>query len=204
MKRTFFSCAALLLLARCGGEPREAVRSAPLAAPATVKPVEPPPLAVVEDAAPPSPEPETPPVKSVPPPLPATSKLARGTGAPADAALAAGDLAYEADDFARAEVKFKEALALAPKDAAPLVGLARIAIAKTNVPTDYNAAPRNPALEKAAVDLKRALKLDPEFAPAYTELGRVWLILGKADDALATLRKAVVLAPRDPEAHSGL
>src|SRR5690349_18386838 len=64
-----------------------------------------------------------------PAPLPATTKLARGTGSPADGALVAGDAAYDADDFALADDKYREAAGLAPKDAAPLVGLARVAIA---------------------------------------------------------------------------
>jgi hypothetical protein len=85
---------------------------------------------------------------SAPPaPLPATTKLARGTGGAADDALRAGDAAYDADDFALAEVKYKEAANLAPKDAAPVVGLARVAVARTNLPTDYNAAPKHPVLE---------------------------------------------------------
>ena len=97
-----------------------------------------------------------------------------------------GDTAFDADDFALAESHYKEAAHLSPSDAAPLVGLARVAIAKTNVATDYNASPRNPALEKVATQLRQAVKLDPTFAPAHTELGRVLLILGKADEALAS------------------
>ena len=130
--------------------------------------------------------------------------LSRGTGSRSDAALALGDTAFEADDFGSAEARYREAAGLAPKDAAPLVGLARVEIAKTNVATNYNAAPKNPVLEKAVASLKQAIKLDSAFAPAYTELGRALLILGKADDALAALHKAIELAPRDPEAHSGL
>ena len=154
-------------------------------------------------APPPEPEPQAPP-PGPPPPLPATAKLARGTGTPSDSALAAGDLAFDADDFAKAEEKYREAAKRAPKDAAPLVGLARVGMAKTNLATDYNIAPKNPALEKAVAQLRQAIKLDAKFAPAHIELGRALLMLGKAPDALAALHKAVELSPDDAEAHSAL
>ena len=201
--------AASCMLVACvgaGGEPKEPPR--PAAGPAVSGET----TAVQADAAASTFQVEAPPVSSrasseapeTPAPLPATTKLARGTGSPADGALMAGDAAYDADDFALADDKYREAAGLAPKDAAPLVGLARVAIAKTNLPTDYNAAPKHPVLEKVASQLRQAIKLDAQFAPAYTELGRALLMLGKAAEAMVTLRKAVDLAPRDPEAHSGL
>src|SRR5262245_53410229 len=141
---------AALLIAACGGAPKESVRSVagppltieapPVDAGAPVS--EPPP-----SQAPPAPEPNR---SSAAPsaPLPVTTKLARGTGSPADAAMQAGDAAFDADDFNQADLKYREAAGLAPKEAGPLVGLARVAIAKTNLPTDYNAAPKHPVLEK--------------------------------------------------------
>jgi len=183
------------------GEPKEPVRTVqgpPLLA--EVAPLDAGPAPQAPD---PGPAPQAAP-ESTPAPLPVTTKLARGTGTPADAALQAGDAAYDADNFVVAEAKYREAAGLAPKDAAPLVGLSRVAIAKTNLATDYNVAPKNPVLEKAAAQLKQAIKLDAQSAPAHTELGRALLMLGKADEALVSLRKAVELSPRDPEAHSGL
>ena len=187
-----FALAAYALSA-CGGSSPEPVRSAsgpPLvvdtsAADAGAF------LQVAPSAAAPLPPKDEP--AAVPAPLPATTKLARGNGSRADAALQAGDAAYDADDFALAETKYREASTLAPKDGAPLVGLARVAIAKTNLPTDYNAAPKHPLLEKTAAQLRQAIKLDPQFAPAHTELGRALLMLGKADDALVAFRKAIEL-----------
>src|SRR5215471_8705845 len=190
----------------CGADSHEPPRSP---APAPVETSQPSPVAnpeaaprAVEPAEAPNgvSEPEPPP----PAPLPVTASLARGTGSPADDALAAGDKAYDADDFATAEARYRQAMALAPKDAAAIVGLCRVAIAKTKLPTDFNAAPGHPVLERAVTDLRRALRLDASFAPAHVELGRALLMLGKADAALGALRKAVELAPRDPEAHSGL
>src|SRR5258706_13252102 len=89
--------------------------------------------------------------EQAPPPLPATTKLSRGSGSKIDAALALGDTAFEADDFASAEARYREAAGLGPNDAAPLVGMARVAIAKTNGHTDDNAPPKNTMLGKAAL-----------------------------------------------------
>jgi Flp pilus assembly protein TadD len=158
-----------------------------------------------ETRAPPADSAAAPPVEAgAVAPLPVTVKLARGDGTPADFAIADGDTAFDADDFVRAETRYREAARAAPRDPAPLVGLARVAIAKTGVATDYAAARRHPDLERAAADLGKAIKLDPTYAPARTELGRALLILGKAEQALASLRKAVDLGARDPEAHSAL
>jgi Flp pilus assembly protein TadD len=205
---------ACALFFGCGGASKEPNAPAPLARPSETPPAATPVLAEGStDAgagARTDRDPEqagsasTPGGASTPAPLPPTTPLARGDGSRADAALSEGDAAYARDDFAVAEAKYREAMGAAPKDAAPLVGLARTAMARTNVPTDYNAAPKNPVLKQAASDLRKATKLDPKFAPAFTELGRALLILGKADEAMAALRKAIELAPRDPEAHSGM
>ena len=121
-----------------------------------------------------------------------------------DAKLAEGDAAYNGDDFARAESAYREAAHLSPRDAAPLVGLARVSIARTNVWTDYNSAPKNPAVVRVEQDLRRAVRLDPRFGPSYIELGRALLILGRANDAVPVLKKATDLAPKDAEAASAL
>jgi len=200
-------CVALAAIDCGGGRHAPAAPvPAPVASATTGPSASAPPIA--EDAAPPLavpslPEPPAEPSAS-PPPLPATAKLARGAGTPGDTALAAGDAAYDADDFVKAEEKYREAAKLLPKDAAPLVGLARVGIAKTNLATDYNVAPKHPALDKAVQQLRQAIKLDAKFAPAHIELGRALLMLGKAPDALSALRKAVDLAPDDAEAHSAL
>src|SRR5262245_53891905 len=103
----------LLACGACGGSAGEPVRSVagpPLLADTTPAdagtPLAPPPSAA---PAPPKEEPA-----SVPAPMPATTKLARGTGGAADAALQAGDAAYDGDDFALAEAKYREAAALVP------------------------------------------------------------------------------------------
>jgi len=60
------------------------------------------------------------------------------------------------------------------------VGLVRIGLADSNVPTDYAAAPKNAQILALVRRLDAALKLDPNYAPAYVERGRLLLILGSA------------------------
>ena len=66
----------------------------------------------------------------------------------------------------------------------------------------------------AARNLERAIELDPDFAPAYAELGMVWLDRGLfdksverqevIDKAFPLLSKAVSLDPDFPDAHAYL
>ncbi len=147
---------------------------------------------------------------SGPPPQPETAPspkprgLARGDGTPTDALLKEGDKAYESADFEAAEKIYRKASSLSPKDAAPVVGVARARLAKDAVPVDFNSAPNNPTLRGMATELVRATKLDPTYAPAALELGRALLVMGKTDDALKALRRAVDLDGSDPESHSAL
>ena len=47
-------------------------------------------------------------------------------------------------------------------------------------------------------------RLDPNLAPAQTNLGQLLLDLGQAELALPHCRQAVVLEPNLPEAHNNL
>jgi tetratricopeptide (TPR) repeat protein len=51
----------------------------------------------------------------------------------------------------------------------------------------------------AAVHLERALEADPGSAELHTELARVYLSLGRAEDSLGKAREAARLDPSDPE-----
>ncbi len=141
-----------------------------------------------------------------PPPKPGTvpGGLARGTGDAADKALLVGDKAFDLDDLPAAKRAYDQARRLAPKDPAPRVGQARVALAVTGVATDYAAAPKDRRVAAVLRQLDAALALDKDYGPAYVERGRVLLILGRAPDALAALGKGVELMPRDAEAHSAL
>ena len=141
--------------------------------------------------------------KNAPPPRPTTVKLARSEDEPGKTDLDAGDAAFERGDLPAAK-KAYEAAKKVSKKSAPLVGLARVRIAQTDLPLDYAAGKGNKAVMEAVRDLRTAAKLDAEYGPAQMELGRALLLLGEADGALASLREGVRLLPEEPEAHSAL
>ena len=142
-------------------------------------------------------DPNEPALAESPPP-----SVARGTGSPADKRLAEGDAAYARGDYEAAEKAYKTAGDLDKKDPAPIVGAVRARLAKEDVPTDFGGAPESRALDAAIKELKRAIKLDPRYAPAHTELGRALLVQGKAPEAEGALQRGAELAPNDPEARS--
>ena len=130
--------------------------------------------------------------------------LATGSGDPADLALAEGDRAYAADDLTAARDAYRRAEQLRAKSAAPKLGLLRVLLAETEIPTEFAAAPKDPRLQSLLKKLDAIEKLDPTFGPAALERGRILLMLGQGDRALEALRRAVSLVPLDPETHSAL
>jgi len=54
-------------------------------------------------------------------------------------------------------------------------------------------------LEAAASDLQQALKLEPSFVPALTDLSRVQLAQGKRRQAARTINRALALVPEEAE-----
>ncbi len=166
----------------------------------------PPPTPTSTSTSTPTPTPTSTPTSTpLPPPKPVTLPLAaHSTRDPIDEAIASGDDAFDADDFIGAQRQYDLARKRAPKRAAPIVGIARVAIAKVGAPMDYAAAQGNRAILAATELLRKAIKLDPTFGPAYVELGRALLLLGTADGAIDSLRKGVELLPDQAEAHSAL
>ncbi len=130
--------------------------------------------------------------------------LARGDGRPNDAALALGDHALKSGDARGALLAYQHAATLAPNDPAPLVGIARATLAAAEVPSGVNAAPQSEIARAVATELKRATSLDPNYAPAWLELGRTFLVLGRFKSALKPLKNAARLDPKIAEAHSAL
>jgi len=157
-------------------------------------------VTVVKTETPPPPVVEEPP----PPAKPAVMALSGGTDSPIDRALATGDHALDAGDLVAALRAYEAARVLAPHAAAPLVGLGRVRVTKTDLPLDYAAGKGNADVLAAKAMLKRAVTIDPGFAPGQVELGRVFLLLGDADGAMDSLHRAVALAPGEAEAHSVL
>ena len=141
---------------------------------------------------------------SYPPPKPTTISLA-STGDPkVDAALKAGDDAFEANDVDGALKRYEEARVLAPKKSAPMIGIDRAKIAKANVPYDFASAKGNAEISAVSSDLKKAVKMEPSLGAAQVELGRALLLLGDAAGAIDALKKGAQLLPNEAEAHSAL
>lgn len=140
----------------------------------------------------------------LPPPKPATIPLSKGPTDKIDAQLKAGDEAFEKNDYAAAETKYKEAAGIAPKHPGPIVGLARVRIGKTGLDLEWLSAKGNKEVDAAIKDLKRATQLEDTYGPAFAELGRALLMVGDGDAAVASLVKATQLLPNDPETHSAL
>jgi Flp pilus assembly protein TadD len=130
---------------------------------------------------------------SAPPPRPATIPLGEGE-------LAAGDAAFEQNDFASA----KQHYLAAPKGVASQVGLARVRIAQLGLPLDYAAGQGNAEVVLGEKELSAAAATKPPFGPAFVELGRARLLLGEAEGAVTALREGTRLLPNEPEAHSQL
>lgn len=128
--------------------------------------------------------------------------LSGGTSSALDRALAQGDAAYQRNDFVAAREAYEKAAHLAPKSPAPIVGLVRTRLSVLHVPVELAAAPGQPDLEKAVKELENAVRLEGTFVPARLELGRSLLVLGRMDEAVAVLRVASDLAPRQAETHS--
>lgn len=143
--------------------------------------------------------------KAPPKPRPAPGeRLARGTGTQADTELAEGDQALYEDDPEQAKKHYEAARQLAPKDPAPLVGLARTELRRSGIELGYASAPKDQRVERVLAKLDAALRLDAHFAPALVERGRALLILGEAEPALESLRAAAKELPGDAETQSAL
>jgi Flp pilus assembly protein TadD len=135
---------------------------------------------------------------------PTTIPLTTGNDTPFDHALSSGDTAFEQSNLDLAAKEYEAARALGPGKAGPVVGLARVRIARTGLPLDYAAAKGNAEVATAVKDLRRAVQMAPGFGAALVELGRALLLVGDAEGAVGTLRKGLALLPEQAEAHSVL
>ena len=55
------------------------------------------------------------------------------------------------------------------------------------------------SMKTALDELGNATKIDPQYAPAYSMLGLVYMQLGEQSSANTNFQKAVSLAPNDPD-----
>ncbi|MEO8876226.1 MAG: hypothetical protein ABI461_11610, partial [Polyangiaceae bacterium] len=134
--------------------------------------------AVATAAPPPAPGPKYPPPKA------STIALASSAGDVCDIELKAGDDAFEANDLEGAQKHYSAAKAAGLKRSGPIVGLARVRIAKQNVAYDFAAAKGNKEITAAVKDLRAAVKSDASSGAAHVELGRALLLLGDAAGAI--------------------
>jgi predicted O-linked N-acetylglucosamine transferase (SPINDLY family) len=114
--------------------------------------------------------------------------LAKAQPAVAQAHADLGIACFEAGDMKAAETAFRAAVARDGRHAQAWYGLGR--------------SLADPAA--AAEALARAVALQPDFAEAQAELGRLSLLLGRTREALAALGAAVALRPGLAEAHTNL
>ena len=66
------------------------------------------------------------------------------------------------------------------------------------------ATPGDPAFTEAKVSLEKSVKLNPRFAPAQVNLGKIYLKENRLDESLAHLEQARTLDPKDKSAYSQL
>jgi Flp pilus assembly protein TadD len=130
--------------------------------------------------------------------------LASASATPTDRDLADGDAAFSRQDWDAARSSYAAARRADRASPAPLVGLARVQIARTGVPLDYASAKGNRDVAQACAELAHTSKGAPSFGPGYVELGRCRLLLGDAPGALDALTRGARLLPDEPEAHSQL
>jgi tetratricopeptide (TPR) repeat protein len=76
-----------------------------------------------------------------------------------------------------------------------------MAITETNLATALQIEGRT---DEAAVHYRRAIELQPEYAPAYNNLGVMQRATGNLDAAIATYRQALALNGDYPDAHYNL
>ena len=75
------------------------------------------------------------------------------------------------------------------------------AITETNLAVALHAEGRT---EEAAAHYRRAIELQPDYAPAYNNLGVMQRAAGRVDEAIATYRQALSLRGDYPDAHYNL
>jgi type IV pilus assembly protein PilF len=84
-----------------------------------------------------------------------------------------------------------------PNDSKPVVA---DPLSRARVHTELAALYYQQGSMKTALDeLATAVKIDPQYAPAYSMLGLVYMQLGETGPADHNFQKAIALAPNDPD-----
>ena len=98
-------------------------------------------------------------------------------------------------DFAKAADYIHKSVQLNPNDPRVLYYSASLTQREASSISDGNAE----WLRSMQRELERAIKLDPQFADAYSLLAFAYRLQGKLSEAIPILRKAVELSPRNEE-----
>ena len=187
MRKVIFTLCAGLMLAACNAAPAPAAptaesttMAAPATAPATVSPL----AAEIEalkagDAA---------------RAMESLQKYLSTAPASAEAHLLLGQVYLREDRKADAEKEFAAGFSLDPA--------ARLPLETQNADEVFlsgNAHANLNQLDEALAAYEETLKLNPNKAGAYTNIGVVYYQLGKLDEAIAQLKKALEVDPKDAE-----
>lgn len=98
-------------------------------------------------------------------------------------------------DFAKAADYIHKSAQLDPNDPRVLYYSALLSQREASSTSDGNAE----RLRSMQSELERAIKLDPQFADAYSLLALAYRLQGKLNEAIPVLRKAVELSPRNEQ-----
>lgn len=136
--------------------------------------------------------PEAPEQESAPRLEPSRLGLTSGVGDKADRLLLEGERHYFDENWAAAARAFQTAAALLPEHPAPVVGSVLVAIRERGMPFEYAAARSDAWVEE---QLRRLVALPhaESFAPKWLLCGRLALVLGDGERALAFLERARAL-----------
>lgn len=95
-------------------------------------------------------------------------------------------------------VLLKQAIRLDPKYARAVAGLGYAYSFKSQFLT-------KPELLNDAVELfQQAIEMQPMMADGYSGIGMAFVAMGREDDAIGALRRALAFAPQDPRVHTAL
>ena len=116
--------------------------------------------------------------------------------ASAEAHLLLGQAYFRADQKDKAEEQFRAAFSLSPAAVPPL---------DSNDADEWlklgNAHATLDQLNEALAAYQTVLKINPDKAAAYTNIGVVYYQSGKFDQAVQQMQKALALDPKDAETH---
>jgi tetratricopeptide (TPR) repeat protein len=124
-------------------------------------------------------------VRAVPIGAPGTPRAPAPAANGAEQAVDAGYQALNKKDLQSARAAFADAAKRFPDSALPHLGLAEVARLESRV-------------ADAEQSIRRAIAVDPKYAPALSALGRLQFTQGKFTEAEATFKKAMSLDPASP------